>query len=517
MVTATEIVKIGELALTLRQFGEQEQQIILHFQERMSSIYLHRKYVAQLLAQSKALRSHDEPGARLELQRLSKRIKGEVLTKFGDVIQYEQEEETLLGQEAAVVDAEKSVLQKELGMLATGDVIGDAARKKVKAAIKTLQKALEHEGTAGTIISELKEILKNLRTIIKTQKDLLALEMQALEVFEKAPQLDVEGARQLRDAEELLEGVVYSLEQSIRREKNECLGPLNKYLKKKMSIATTVHDLVKSQPRITIKDIKKDLRQFTKPEEITEYMRELFEHAHLLDAEARRKLPEFVRHSEKLRKIEAQQVIIDPRTGVLSQKHFVENIVRIVGEEVQKNHPLSIIMFDIDHFKPFNDTFGHALGDQVLAWIGKLLRNNIKGSDLVFRYGGEEFIIVQKNTYSEEAYDVAERCREAVQNLSGRTLRSWAVENPELLEKGLGEKTITISGGVACMQLGTPPDKEMISPKEYPLIASILVGIADALLYQAKQKGRNRIENIPGALSYNQFMEHRDKAIALKE
>jgi diguanylate cyclase len=134
----------------------------------------------------------------------------------------------------------------------------------------------------------------------------------------------------------------------------------------------------------------------------------------------------------------------------------------------ERGEPLSMMLFDIDYFKSFNDNYGHLTGDQVLRLVAMTLKQNIKGQDITARYGGEEFAVVLPNTALRQALTVADNIRRAVMS-------------KELKKKSTGEilGRVTISAGVA-----------VLSPRDD---ADSLIERADACLYAAKRNGRNRV------------------------
>lgn len=162
---------------------------------------------------------------------------------------------------------------------------------------------------------------------------------------------------------------------------------------------------------------------------------------------------------------------IDPLTGLANRKHFDETIDEAVRASGQNGEPLSLLMIDIDHFKSFNDTFGHTTGDQVLRLVAMSLKQNIKGQDLAARYGGEEFAIVLPNTALKQGIAVADHVRRAVMA-------------KELKKRSTGEiiGRITISVGVAALVRSDTNET--------------LIERADRCLYVAKRNGRNRVVGV---------------------
>lgn len=168
----------------------------------------------------------------------------------------------------------------------------------------------------------------------------------------------------------------------------------------------------------------------------------------------------------KLRQTLHFQSVRDPLTGTFNRRYMEETLTRELPRANRKKTQVSIIMLDIDHFKTFNDTYGHAAGDLVLTRLGSLLQTQIRGEDVVCRLGGEEFVMILPDANCEIALQRAEAIRAAV-----------TAQNLEYNAHFLG--AITVSLGVAV----------------YPLHGSNATEIlekADKALYLAKHNGRNR-------------------------
>jgi diguanylate cyclase len=160
--------------------------------------------------------------------------------------------------------------------------------------------------------------------------------------------------------------------------------------------------------------------------------------------------------------------LTDPLTGLGNRKYFDRMIESSVQNALANGEPLSLLMFDIDHFKSFNDSYGHLTGDQVLRLVGMSLKQTIKGQDITARYGGEEFAVVLPNTALRQALTVADHIRRAIMA-------------KELKKKSTGEilGRVTISVGVSMLKPNDDTDA--------------LIERADACLYVAKRNGRNRV------------------------
>ena len=173
---------------------------------------------------------------------------------------------------------------------------------------------------------------------------------------------------------------------------------------------------------------------------------------------------------------------VDPGTGVFNRRYLQEALKLEVARARRANAPLTLISCDLDHFKAVNDTFGHAAGDTVLKESARVLRAGLRGGDMIGRWGGEEFVVVARDTGLPQAQVLAERLRTLV-----------AEHRFELLTAEHGalkpaQHRQTLSLGVAMLL----PEMQ----DEHDLLA-----VADRCMYAAKRNGRNRVvvDDVPGS------------------
>lgn len=162
--------------------------------------------------------------------------------------------------------------------------------------------------------------------------------------------------------------------------------------------------------------------------------------------------------------------VLDELTGLLNRRHFYERLEEELDRCRRYGTMLSLIMVDIDDFRKVNDKLGHPLGDVALAEVARLLKANIRSSDIIARYGGEEFAILIPSQGKHAAIHVAEKLRNVVE------VNDLTLEGPEL--------KVTISAGVA--------DYDDL-PEDCTDNKAMLVRLADHALIKAKNLGRNRV------------------------
>jgi two-component system cell cycle response regulator len=177
------------------------------------------------------------------------------------------------------------------------------------------------------------------------------------------------------------------------------------------------------------------------------------------------------RYQDQLRQTVQESLeaaITDPLTGLYNRRYMTHHLGTLVAQHNETGKPVSLLVLDIDYFKPVNDTHGHAVGDDVLKEFARRMQANVRGVDLACRLGGEEFVVVMPDTDVALAYSIAERLRQQIAD------RAFAAA------QGAVELKITVSIGVAAT-LGIADD------------ASALLERADQALYRAKREGRNRV------------------------
>ena len=170
------------------------------------------------------------------------------------------------------------------------------------------------------------------------------------------------------------------------------------------------------------------------------------------------------------------EALVDFLTGIPNRKAFDQALTEQIGDAKTDMKSLSLLLIDIDHFKRFNDEFGHLVGDHVLKFVVKKIRELVKGRDFLARFGGEEFAVILPQTPLEGAQTVAENIRNYFAQAKLKEISTL---------RNLGK--ISVSIGVACYRSGESPEA--------------LISRSDMALYSAKNAGRNRVATEPNISS----------------
>jgi two-component system cell cycle response regulator len=168
---------------------------------------------------------------------------------------------------------------------------------------------------------------------------------------------------------------------------------------------------------------------------------------------------------------EGEKARIDGLTQIANRRRFDEYLIQEWGRHIRIQQPLSLMLCDVDHFKLYNDRYGHQAGDECLKNVAKAINHCFRTGDLVARYGGEEFAMVLPHTHCAGAVQVAERVRSGVAAAALSHVASPVADH------------VTVSIGVACR---TPQPKDAANSRT-------LIEEADRNLYLAKHRGRNQV------------------------
>ena len=232
------------------------------------------------------------------------------------------------------------------------------------------------------------------------------------------------------------------------------------YIVRELNFLSSIANEFSKKDFSKIEDLRENLRRHSKEKnEIYKLKVAILKMVEALD--------QHIRQLQRERESFENLAFTDPLTGLYNRRMFLEIAKKKLNEAKRYSEPLSIIMLDIDHFKRINDTYGHDIGDVALKFLASILKNNVRASDIIARWGGEEFIILLPKTELKQAYKVAEKIR--------RIVEMSTIELPD------GERLrFTISLGVSSFA-GYEDLEELIKQ-------------ADIALYEAKRKGRNRTE-----------------------
>ena len=160
-----------------------------------------------------------------------------------------------------------------------------------------------------------------------------------------------------------------------------------------------------------------------------------------------------------------QDALVDPLTGLGNRRDFYSSVAWVSAQALRSDIPFSLAFVDVDHFKTVNDIYGHAVGDAVLQHITQILSDNLRSTDRIFRWGGEEFIILMPETQIDEARHISERLRRKVEAATYHNKKTSI--------------NVTISLGLYCGPVGMEIEQQLSQ--------------ADLNLYEAKHTGRNRV------------------------
>ncbi len=198
-----------------------------------------------------------------------------------------------------------------------------------------------------------------------------------------------------------------------------------------------------------------------------------------------------IENAQNFQKVQ-ELTVLDDHTGLFNSRHLKRQLDQEVVRATRFGHPVSLIFFDLDHFKLVNDTHGHQAGSRVLFEVGKLLTGTLRSTDVPVRYGGDEFVILLPETSKDQAMDAARRI--------GRMIAS----QPFLADRAFGPLALTASLGVAAFPDDAREADELLRKADeamYRVKAERRGGVAGALAPQPSEATPGRNQTLPGIVS----------------
>jgi diguanylate cyclase (GGDEF)-like protein len=209
--------------------------------------------------------------------------------------------------------------------------------------------------------------------------------------------------------------------------------------------------------------------------------RRLFQQMEMQIASRTAELEGLVVETTRLKDHYASMSMHDQLTGLHNRRYFYDQVEMAIAQHKRYHHPFCLLMLDIDHFKAVNDQFGHVFGDQILVGVAEALRQQVRNTDILVRFGGEEFVVIFTNTNCDNGQTFAERIRNEIKALR------WHAADKTV--------QITLSIGLHCTS------RECYEP-DLQLDIDQIIHCADLALYAAKASGRDRVVVFSDKMQY---------------
>jgi diguanylate cyclase (GGDEF)-like protein len=492
---STEIIEETKQAEgQLSELTASARKMLTTFDSRIRTLARHKQLVREL--HDAILRLKEKPDSKADtmlVRLILSRIKSEVLPPFAlvnpqiaDIITYR------LGKvrEEEIIDIDQ--IKK-----ATRETASSLAKKRLLQLENKFKEHIQKIGKDTTFTQHLREITELANSHAKKQQELIQQEYNLILETEKI--IGSEHDNRYDTTAQEWKVFIEELDNLLKEENDSIIKQMDFLFEEDHSVASKIKQRLASirwigqrrptheeitavATKISEADIAEDLETLTTHAEIHEYVAAMMLEAHNLTPEARRYLS--VQGEIKAKEAEERERNLtklatrDSLTGALNKRTILEIMEKEISKAKRTPKIFSFLYIDIDHFKRFNDTYGHAIGDAVLRHTVNTIQKNVRTADFVGRLGGEELCVFMPDTDKEGAARVAEKIRDTVQVASKALMdgiNSHAQKN-EITE-------VTISTGVSTF----PEDGQT---------AQEIIDVADGRLYKAKKSGRNTVISI---------------------
>jgi|GEM_PF-769990 len=363
----------------------------------------------------------------------------------------------------------------------------ETIREKVSQYLKEDKQAIDSAANAIQVIKKIIDLIEILDTILLRLSSIVKKEEEILSKLHIEPGKSIDPI-DILGIESHLAATLREMFTLLKEEKTLVHDPFLRFIDHERSgihEALKIIDkkripwwrrLGKKSPKITYDDITRTMQKFTEQDEYLTFFSSLLSHPELVDDSAKRRLGELFKTMQRQFKSLKGEIYNDALTK-LRNRRFRDEFVK---DMLQRKKEFSILAIDIDHFKDFNDTYGHDVGDKVLKDVADSIKENIKITDVAARWGGEEIMVIFPRTELEGAFKASERIRESIEHHKMTDFNG----NPV--------RQITISGGVVHVSEKAIESLKMTKNTPAEMMDRVFK-FADELLYKAKHEGRNRI------------------------
>jgi diguanylate cyclase (GGDEF)-like protein len=476
-------------------------ELVQTFNARIGTMYDHKKIVREVCSGLLLYKKNPSEGTAQFVSGKLNEIKSKVFPAFQkinpDIPAAGEMKKELLTELHDFETLQKDIEDKKLGA---------EARKKMIDILKGMRAEIEQQQENVSEAEHIADLVRLANGFAAREKTLLSQEIQLIQKTEQAVKQQKSSA-EYDSLEFEWKTLLSDMDSLLRQEKIDVIDHITPLLKKQYTITDRINRIlgpfawtrqkrrltqeeiktVMEGKRITAEDIARDLQTFTMPGETQQYISLLSRHPEVLDERAREFIAKGSYMAGTTATIEHKRLtnlaFKDPLTGLDRRIAFDEQIKIDLGLAHRSNEPLAILFIDGDNFKQYNDRYSHAIGDQVLIFIAKIIKSELlREGDTAYRWGGEEMVVLLPKTDLNGAVEVATRILYKMR-AEGKEFMSKinAKYAPILASQGKQPMTeITVSIGIA-----THP--------EDAITAEDLVHVADARVYEAKAQGRNRI------------------------
>ena len=505
----------------LKSLNDKEKGLLASYEQRSSGLNQHRKLILRL---SRSLEEGDRDEILSAIDELHTLLRNSFYS-----LDFTEDLAKIPAEEKRVLEDDIREEKKAFQVIGSN---GSAAEKKGRRYLKKLLSAEEDE---GRLLDHLQERIERFHLILEREREKVLLEYKLLSQISNMIRQNSFRTEMSKHISKKRQEHQKTIDKLLRLEKKLVHWPIDALLQKTTHI-DSVKRRLEQKNAITLQEMKDDVYKLVDSAEVTRYqnlfrMKSPFRD--LLDQKTKRFIDYLDKYKENMEVSERHDRMIlntlanyDRLTSLPNRNMAVASVIPLLNscfrsEQEDKEQNISVLFMDIDHFKTFNDTYGHEVGDRVLREVARIIKKGRRKNDFEARWGGEEFLVVLPGASKAHARDVAENIRKSVMEGSvdlmdrinhnfirnrfpqvfGSKMYKSTRQKVEHVQKVLKvpvRKSITVTIGVASypqdMKFKDVFSRYKITNRNIEDFFNRLLKIADERLYKGKKKlGRNRV------------------------